>query len=90
MVACTILTLSLTFLDSIVSSHVKNTYDLKDTQIGFFFMVPCVVSTVCAPVISYVFERIKIDRRLAIVIAFFMMGISLILMGPSELLSLPQ
>jgi MFS family permease len=73
-------------VDPILAVELNTEYGIDEDKVGFVFAVPFLIYIIGIPFINMIGDRL--DRRITLVISFVIMGIGLVLQGPSKLFNL--
>jgi MFS family permease len=69
-------------------SLVLQDFGLTDSEVGYVFAIPCLTYATSSIFVSYIVS--KYPRRLIIFSSFLMFSVSLLLLGPSMMLGMPN
>jgi predicted MFS family arabinose efflux permease len=87
LVSCALIGIFTAFYSAILSLVVIG-FGLNPSAAGYIFAIPCLTFAVSSFLVTYIVD--KLPRRLFIFFSFLLTVISLFLMGPSELLNMPN
>jgi len=87
LVSCALIGIFTAFYSAFLSLVVIS-FGIEASAAGYVFAVPCLFFAISSFLVTYIVE--KLPRRLFIFLSFAVTVVSLFLMGPSELLHLPN
>lgn len=79
---------NVSFFSAFLSVEIEDKYNVKDNQMGYFFVAlsgPYLIAAVICPIIFK-----TTPRKLQFVISLVVSGFAYLLMGPSQLVNLPD
>lgn len=88
LLACGASMICLLFFESTLANYLKTAYGISESENGLIFAIPCLFYAGSSPFVSLLTRRMQ--RRLIIYLAFLLNVVALILLGPSNLLGIPQ
>ena len=86
-ISCSLICVYTSFNSSFLSIVLED-YGLDGTNIGYIFAVPCLMYALSSALVTYIIRRFP--RRLFVFFSFLLASLSLLFMGPSSLLNLPN
>lgn len=76
------------FYEPVLSNYLINEFGVSENVVGYYFSIGCFTYAFASPCVGMLCSRIP--RRYVTLSAFLMVTISMFLLGPSEILSLPD
>lgn len=78
----------MTYQSSFLTEVLKTEKGIPEIYNGFILALPCLTYTISCIMVNMVVN--KLPRRIFILISFFLLGLSLLLSGPSQMIGLPN
>lgn len=88
LIGCGVVMFLLYFLDTILAVNLEDVFGLTGDTVGYVYIPPMVAFTIFCYVVAKLSK--KVEKKVLIVIGFLIFPISYFLIGPSEIMGIPE